>query len=184
MKYILSLLIVTLVFSCTNEQLSKEEIQEYTLIGKEIAQATVKNLGGNLMKQIKAGGVKQAIPFCNVSAYPLTDELSKKYNVTIKRTSHKLRNGNNKPNEAEEKILEQYLTAISKGEKLKPIVTKNSAGKIHFYAPMKVQGKCLACHGTVSKQTDSIIKSLYPNDKATGFKEGDFRGVMSITFNN
>jgi len=31
-------------------------------------------------------------------------------------------------------------------------------------------------------QTDSIIKKLYPFDIATGYSEGDLRGIWSITF--
>ena len=152
--------------------------------GKEIGGATVKKLGGNLMKHMKKGGPKAAIPFCNSNASPLTKEIASKYNVSIKRTSHKLRNEGNKPNTDEMKILTSYLAQIKKGEKLKPIVEKDTNGKIHFYAPMKLDKKCLACHGDIKNTpTDSIIKSLYPNDKAIGFKPGDFRGILSVTFN-
>jgi len=183
MRSIVSLVVLTLLLSCSNNNLSDKEIATYTTKGKEIGKATMKKLGSNLMQQMKFGGVKQAIPFCNLSANPLTLEMAKKHNVNIKRVSHKLRNENNKPNEAEDAIIKQYLTSISKGEKTKPIVTKDKNKKIHFYAPIKMQKKCLACHGTVSKQTDSIIKSIYPNDNALGFKEGDLRGVLSVTFN-
>ena len=183
MKSILSLIALTLLLSCSNVSLSNEEIKKYTSKGKEIGQLTMKKLGGNLMQQMKLGGVQQAIPFCNASANPLTEELSKKHNATIKRTSHKLRNANNKPTKVEDNILKQYIATIEKGEKLKPIVSKDNDGKIHFYAPIKMQKKCLVCHGTVSKQTDSIIKLIYPSDKAIGFKESDLRGLMSVTFN-
>ena len=63
---------------------------------------------------------------------------------------------------------------------------KENDGKVHYYAPIRLQKKCVACHGIskkqISKKTDSILKSLYPNDKATGFKENDLRGIWSITF--
>jgi hypothetical protein len=112
--------------------------------------------------------------------------MAKKYNVSIKRTSHKIRNDDNKPNETEKTIIKQYLTSISNNEKLKPIISKDNTGKLHFYAPIKLESKCLACHGTVGQEvtmkTDSILKILYPNDKATGFKAGDLRGIVNITF--
>lgn len=182
MKSILNFIFILLFMSCTSSSLSDKEINDYTQKGKEIAQATLKKLGGNLMQQMKNGGVKQAIPFCNVTAIPLTEELSKKYNVSIKRTSHKLRNENNKPSLEEERILKKYLNAIEKNEKIQPTVLKDENGKVHFYAPIKTQKKCLACHGNVSKKTNSILKIPYPNDKAIGFKKGDLRGLMSITF--
>ncbi len=182
--YIGLILLIVLQVSCKSDSLSDKEIKVHTIKGKEIGQAVLTKLGGSLMQQMKSGGVKKALPFCNVAAIPLTKELSRTHNVTIKRTSHKLRNQNNKPNLEEESILKQYLASISKGEKIKPIVKKGQNGKVHFYAPMKLNNKCLACHGNVSKQTDSIIKSLYPNDKATGFKDGDLRGILSVTFND
>jgi len=176
-----------LFLSCQKDLTDKQK-EEYAIKGKEIAQSTVKKLGSNLMKHMKEGGPQQAIPFCNTAANPLTKEVAEKYNVSIKRTSHKIRNENNKPNEKEDEILNQYLASLLKGEKLKPIVSKDQGGKVHFYAPMKLEAKCMACHGTVGKEvtikTDSILKSLYPNDKATGFKVGDLRGIVNITFNN
>jgi len=189
MKYLSILLISIIVFtSCRKEEkLSEKEIAQYIAKGKEIGKATVHELGSNLMKHMKSGGPKEAIPFCNTNANELTNKIANKYNVTIKRTSHKIRNENNSPNEIELKILNQYLSQISKEEQLKPKVLKDANGKVHFYAPMKIEKKCLACHGEVGKQvsqeTNTLIKSLYPNDKATGFKDGAFRGVVNITFN-
>ncbi len=188
MKYLFLLsFIVIFVTSCSSDKLSLKEKQAYIAKGKEIGKATVKKLGSKLMEKMKAGGPQQAIPFCNVKAMSLTEEMANKYHVSIKRTSHKIRNEKNKPTEVEKVIIEHYLTTISKGEKLKPIVKKDVAGKVHFYAPIKLEGKCLACHGVVGEQvtskTDSILKALYPNDKATGFKIGDLRGIVNITFN-
>ncbi len=188
MKILISVIAISLLLSCSQNSLSDKEIKEYTLKGKEIGKTTVKKLGSNLMKNMKEGGPSQAIPFCNVAVNPLTEGVAKEYNVSIKRTSHKIRNEKNNPNEKEEEILNQYLASLSKGEKLKPIVSKGKDGKVHFYAPMKLEGKCMACHGTVGKEvtvkTDSLIKSLYPNDKATGFNVGDLRGIVNITFNS
>ena len=186
MKKIVSLLSIIILFSSCQKELTEKEKSSYIIKGKEIAQITVKNLGGNLIKHMKEGGPQQAIPFCNTNAQPLTKEVAKKYNVSIKRTSLKIRNENNKPTKTETEILSQYATSILEGTKLKPIVSKDKSGKVHFYAPIKLEAKCLACHGTVGKEvtvkTDSILKALYPNDKATGFQVGDLRGIMSITF--
>lgn len=187
MKYLFLFLITIFITSCSSDKLSEKEKQTYIAKGKEIGKATVKKLGSNLMENMKKGGPQQAIPFCNAKANPLTKEMADKYNVSIKRTSHKIRNENNNPNEIEENIIKQYLESITKGEKLKPIIEKDKNGKVHFYAPIKLEGKCLACHGVIGKQisskTDSILKVLYPNDKATGFKIGDLRGIVNITFN-
>ena len=187
-KIIILLISISLFTSCKKEEkLSDTEIAQYVVKGKEIGKATIQKLGSNLMKHMKNGGTKEAIPFCNTNANSLTGEIAKKYDVSIKRTSHKMRNDKNNPTTNEQKVLNQYLAQIKKGEQLKPKVIKETDGKVHFYAPMKLQKKCLACHGEVGKQvtpvTNDLIKSLYPNDKATGFKDGEFRGIVNITFN-
>ena len=84
-------------------------------------------------------------------------------------------------------VIEAYKQSKENGEDLLPIVEIDLENKKHFYAPIIVQAKCLTCHGKVNEtmtvKTDSIIKSIYPFDIATGYSEGDVRGVWSITFN-
>ena len=57
---------------------------------------------------------------------------------------------------------------------------------VAFYAPIKVQDLCLNCHGqpgTDIKAADyDLIKKLYPEDEAVGYKSGDLRGMWSIRF--
>lgn len=173
--------------SCSST-LTEKEKQAYTLKGKEIAQATFKELSTSLMTQMKAGGPAQAIPFCNIQATPIVDELSQKYNVVIKRTSTKLRSCNNEPSEREIDIIIKYDETLANGEKLQPIVELDTQKKKHFYAPIIMQENCLVCHGKLNEimtvKTDSIIKSLYQFDIATGYSEGDLRGIWSIAFND
>lgn len=187
MKKVLILSIAVLLTACSSG-FSEKEKQQYTKDGKEIAQATFKELSSNLMTQMKSGGPAQAIPFCNQKAAPIAAELSEKYNVVIKRTSNKLRSCENEPSERELEIMDQYEQMISENKELKPIVEIDIDEKKHFYAPIKIKSNCLVCHGkineTMTVKTDSIIKSLYQFDIATGYNDGDLRGIWSITFNN
>jgi cytochrome c len=182
------LLIVSMTFSSCGKSLSKKEKEAYLEKGKEITMATQKHLGGNLVKKMKEGGVKEAVPFCNTKAMPLTQEMSETFNVRVKRTSHRLRNDKNAPDEAEKLILTTYNKSLAEHKAITPVVKLGDDGKVHYYAPIIVQKKCLVCHGEigtdVTVKSDSIIKSFYPNDLATGFKEGDLRGIWSITFLN
>ena len=185
MKNLLILLVFLGMVSCDNS-LSEKEKQEYANKGNEISQASFKALSEKLTEQMQLGGPAQAIPFCNVEAIPLTKQLSEEYKVTIKRTSDKLRNQENKPSERELEIINNYHKLISEKKEITPIVEMDSNNKRHYYAPIKLKANCLACHGKVDEfvsiKTDSIIKSLYPNDKAIGYSEDDLRGIWSITF--
>lgn len=187
MKKIIGILSIVLLFIASCQQgLSTKEKENYTAKGKEIAQATFKRMAGEVEKNMKEGGVSQAAPFCNAHASDLTAEMEEKYNVSIKRTSQKLRNDANAPTDEEKLVLEQFATSNSEGKDLKSFVSLDEKGLPHFYAPILLKDKCVACHGvlgeTMKHETDSIIKVLYPNDKAVGFKEGDLRGMWSITY--
>ena len=186
MNKIAVILVALVVLSSCSKSLSKKEVEQYTIQGKEIAQATAKKLGGTMIEKMKEGGVKEAVPFCNTKAIPFTDEMSEKFNVSIKRTSHLIRNEDNKPNDEEVLVINNYKDLMEKGKNLKPVVELDNNGNPHFYAPIIIEKKCLTCHGEiggdVTKKSESIIESYYPKDLATGFKEGELRGIWSITF--
>jgi hypothetical protein len=182
------LLITLIVFISCNTSFSEKDKEAYTLKGKEISEASFLELSTQLTEQMKAGGPAQAIPFCNQKAMPITNQLSEKFDATIKRTSNNLRNQQNAPSKRELEILDEFHKIKLEGKPLKPIVEIDADSKKHFYAPIVLKANCLVCHGklneTVNVKTDSIIKSLYPNDKAIGYAEGDLRGIWSITFKN
>lgn len=182
------ILLVLVSFLSCNSSLTTKEKENYTAKGKEIIQASFKELSGHLIRQMKMGGPAQAIPFCNVEAMPITTKMADKFNVTIKRTSDKVRNSVNNPSLRELEIIEEYKKAKINKTTLTTIVELDSNNKKHFYAPIIVNSKCLNCHGKLEGQlsvkTDSLIKYLYPNDKAIGYSGGDLRGIWSVTFND
>ena len=54
-------------------------------------------------------------------------------------------------------------------------------GKRAYVEPLFIQPVCLKCHGpNVSQSVNDKIKALYPEDEATGFKAGEFRGLLWI----
>ncbi len=61
------------------------------------------------------------------------------------------------------------------------IKTIEGRGYYRYSAPIYVEKACLACHGAKDKRPAFIVKK-YPEDKAYGFKEGDLRGIISVTF--
>jgi len=174
-----------LVLSC-QKTLSDAEVKEFRDKGAKISQDTYQKLSGALMKSMKEGGIPEAIKFCNKAALPLTQEMSDVYKVHIKRTALKTRNENNSPNKEEVFILNYYKELAEKGQKPEPIAQLDENNDPHYYAPIILQKQCMSCHGTldkeVSRTTDSIIKTYYPNDRALGFQENDLRGIWSITF--
>ena len=83
--------------------------EEYIDQGQDISSSAFLALSGALRKAIKAGGLKNALSYCNVNALALTDSLSDVYDVEIKRTSLKHRNPKNRPTADEIEILNQEI---------------------------------------------------------------------------
>ena len=168
----------------TNQDVTKNDNweKEYVEKGKEIASSSFIALSGALSKAVKNGGIESALSFCNVNAIPLTDSLSKAYNVEIKRTSLKYRNKQNKPTSKEKLVLQEYNRAKESEQVMKPMIIEENGNKV-FHAPIIVQDACLKCHGDIASISvyDKILK-LYPEDMATGYTRGDLRGMWSVTF--
>ena len=133
------------------------------------------------MAAMKKGGVPEAVQYCNLAGLPLIDSLAQAHEVSIRRTSLKIRQPKDAPTAAEKKALDQYHAQFSAGEVLKPFVETNT-----FYAPILVSEACLKCHGklgeTLKQEDYDLIKQLYPEDEAIGYAAGDLRGIWSITF--
>ena len=199
-----TLIIGTLLFSgiaflgsCTNNeestQITEEKVIEeviepqpevnYLETGKGLAMQTKASLGKNLALAINERGSDGAVEFCNIEAIPITDSMSVVLNAKIKRVSDKPRNSNNQANETELAYINNWNAAKVKGEEHPPLLTELD-GKMVGYYPIVTNQMCLQCHGTPEKEintkTLSKIKKLYPTDKATGYTEGEIRGIFVV----
>ena len=196
-KNILIIFSTLFLFSCSNqtttedkeknvvEKIEDERVDtlQYLEKGSEIAKATFKVLSTNLQTAMGKGGVNEAINFCSVNAQPLTDSLSKYHNVTIKRTSNKIRNPLNAPTDLENIVLDKYLAGHDK-----PIIQKNEDETILYYAPIYTKGLCVVCHGqvgnTMAEADYKTILEKYPEDKAIDYSVDELRGMWSLIFKN
>jgi len=165
--------------------LSQEEMEMYLTKGKTIAKEAFLTLSSNLKTKMNEGGVVNAVEYCNMAAYPLTDSIAKANNATLRRVSVKNRNSMNTPDEVEMGVIDGYKELMAADEKLKPVII-NEDGNVRFMAPILLKPACLSCHGTPEKHISTsdlaFIRDLYPNDEAINFSTGDLRGIWSITF--
>lgn len=135
-------------------------------------------LKGALMEGMKEGPAA-AIEVCSEDAPGIAASLSVD-GVVMGRSSHRLRNPGNAAPEWLAPIIAAY--ASSEGE-LAPVVVELEDGRHGYAEPIRVQPLCLTCHGTtVHADVADRIEALYPDDAATGFSEGDFRGVFWVSF--
>jgi len=122
-------------------------------------------------------GPEQAIDACRLRAPEIATGLSTA-GVVMGRTSHRLRNPQNAPEPWMTPLLASYRDDPAARA---PRVVHLDDGAFGYVEPIYVKPLCLTCHG--ADLTPSIrekIAALYPGDQATGFGEGDFRGLFWV----
>lgn len=192
---ILSIFIISLfaLLGCSNSNSNTEKKsanvekinsnEKYIEKGKQIALKAKGVLGKNLLKAIHQKGTEGALSFCSDKAIYLTDSISYNLGVKIKRVSNKNRNSSNSPSSIELEFINKVKEDIANGEKPSPQILEEG-NKIVGYFPIMTNAMCLQCHGQkyidISPNVATKIDSLYPNDKAIGYKENELRGIWVI----
>jgi hypothetical protein len=164
---------------------SADQTAMYIERGLEIAGATQAAMSSQLKAAMKAGGVPNAVQYCNVAAHPIADSMSQVYNATISRKTNQARNPNNKiQSELEREVFQIFQEKWDTDEKMQPVVRHLNGEEVAFFAPIMAQELCLNCHGkmgeTLLAANYEHIQSLYPEDEATGYAAGDLRGMWHI----
>jgi hypothetical protein len=176
------------LFACGTEKTSQttEKVDStYLKRGNAIAKISFETISTELKDALQRGGIELALRYCNENAFSITDSLSSANQVSIKRVSNKNRNPRNKADKMEEFLIKGFGNDLNIEIELTPrLVLKDDS--VIFYKAIVMQPLCLTCHGQPEKeltfQTDSLIRTLYPKDKATGYQINQVRGLWRIGF--
>lgn len=162
-----------------------QDAQNFEQEAKNLANQLKSSLVKNLTEKIKNEGLEAAVPFCHANVKPIAKEAAKDYLAKYEfgRTSHKIRNEQNKTQPWQESYLKEFVGTFYDAKKAASYSKTGVLpdGKKFYIEPLFVQPLCLNCHGqNIAQKTQSQIKSLYPNDSATGFKLNEFRGLIWV----
>ena len=170
---------------CHAESLTEQQVLEQQANQRiaEFSQA----LKGQLQAAIKQGGLINAVSVCKSVAPAIAAENSKE-GWTLTRTSLRVRNSDNTPDEWELSQLQQFELMNASGQQPedKPIVTSEfivNEGKTQFryMKAIPAQQLCLGCHGSnIEPEMSALLSKTYPDDKAVNFALGDIRGAFSL----
>jgi hypothetical protein len=156
------------------------------LEARSLVKAFGSDLKSVLMTTMKTEGPIKALAVCNTEAGPIAKKHSALSNWTIGRTSTKVRNSDNAPDQWESTVLAQFEQRKAAGEDVttmeySAMVKSGDKNVYRYMKPISTAGGCLVCHGkNIDNNITDKIKSLYPNDQATGFSLGDIRGAFSL----
>jgi hypothetical protein len=155
-------------------EVSAQEMEQ----AKNALQPLKEQLVDALTGALQEGGPESAIAVCRDKAPQIAAELSVD-GVRMGRTSHKLRNPDNAPQPWVEPLLAAYL---EDPENPKPRAVRLDDSTIGYVEPIYAMSFCLSCHGpSIEPALQETIRSLYPEDQATGFHMNDVRGLFWVT---
>lgn len=164
------------------EPLTQEEAVQK---GNNVSAALVQKLGGELKVQMQAGGPLGALHFCSQNALVITDQVAQESGTAIKRVSLQNRNPVNAASAEEQVVLNEWSKVQRTRQPLPAYAIKPlTEGGYTYYKPITINNEtCLKCHGDIAADSSlgKAIKSIYADDKATGYGLGDLRGMIVIT---
>jgi len=163
------------------------QLTELDATAQQTIQSFAKTLQGTLKSALQEGGPVHAIATCQSQAPAITSAAGAD-NWHLKRTSLKVRNPANRPDEWELKVLQQFEALKQQGQPLpalkhSEIIEKEGRRQYRYMSAIPTGPVCLTCHGnTIDTTVQAALNDKYPQDQATGFAVGDLRGAFSVSY--
>lgn len=179
----LALCLLSLVFTVNSRADQKSELQQ----AREATAAFAAALKSELVAAMQTGGPVAAIEVCNTRAPAISERLSMERGMALSRVSFRNRNPGNAPSEWQARVLDTFSERMQAGEEVASLswhdVADTNGGKeFRFMKAIPTASICLQCHGVaIAPEVAAKLADLYPEDKATGFREGDLRGAFVVT---
>jgi hypothetical protein len=156
---------------------------------REAAVTLQKTLAGKLLGELQTSGPEAAIAVCKTLAPQAAGDLSRARGWRVTRVSLKVRNPVlGAPDPWEQRVLADFDARAARGEKPDALeaaeIVQEPQGRYFRYArALPVAPLCLNCHGAADRMPAGVRERIlkeYPHDRATGYREGEIRGAISV----
>jgi len=164
--------------------------QEVAWMGeaRKVATSVPPKLVVVLTDEIARSGPEGAILVCRDKAPQLAKAASEESGWTVRRVSLKNRNPKAVPDAWERAVLEDFDRRAAAGEspatlEKAELVQDDGRSVRRYMRALPTQQLCLQCHGSAEQLKPAVLerlRTLYPDDKATGYAVGQIRGAMTI----
>ena len=182
---VLSLLVIA--SACHGGQAPGAGSEADIAAAKSAIQAFAGALQAELKSAMQAGGPVAAIGVCNTQALPISKRVSSEHGLALSRVSLQNRNPDNAPNAWQSAVLQAFEDRKAQGQDIGSLAWSETANvdggqEFRFMKAIPTGSLCLQCHGSqISPEVSQILAGLYPQDRATGYSEGDIRGAFVVT---
>lgn len=154
------------------------------------AQAAMKDfaerLRGRLREAMTRDGAPAAVDFCHLEAPRIAEQVMAEHGVRLGRVAVPGRNRN--PGNVAEGWLQElavsFQAAVDTGgaPEAQVAVLREDVPpgiELRMARGIRVEAACLMCHGdNIAPEIAARLAEHYPGDRATGFREGDLRGLI------
>ena len=164
--------------------------QEVAWMGeaRKVATSVPPKLVVVLSDEIARSGPEGAILVCRDKAPQLAKAASEESGWTVRRVSLKNRNPKAAPDAWERAVLEDFDRRAAAGEspatlEKAELVQDDGRSVRRYMRALPTQQLCLQCHGSAEQLKPAVLerlRTIYPDDKATGYAVGQIRGAMTI----
>ncbi len=154
-----------------------------------IAIAASQELSQRLVERLQAAMAEQgpvgAVNVCGDVAQQMTTDYNRERGVQVRRVALRNRNPLNLPDAFERPFLESAAGSTEEepvsayGE----FVESDAVSEYRYLSPIYLKPLCITCHGApeqIPAEVLEVIQERYPDDRATGFALGEFRGAISV----
>ena len=140
--------------------------------------ALQQRLSARLQEEMQKGGPLRAVGVCRDEAQTLTAETARVQGIRVGRSSHRLRNPGNLAPPWAARFVE--AGAGKKAAAVEAVVV-DLGDRVGVLRPLPTAAACTQCHGRAERMSPDVrafLETAYPQDRATGFEEGDLRGFI------
>lgn len=150
------------------------------------ARAAAADLGSTLrarlQAQLTATGPAAAIDFCRTEAPRVAAEVAARHRLRVGRTALRVRSSTNAPGAWQSAVLDRFAAEAAAGRAPESLESAEiQQGTLRWARGLRTEGVCTLCHGAALPGDVTLaLQRSYPGDRATGFAEGDLRGLIWV----
>ncbi|MFN3370390.1 MAG: DUF3365 domain-containing protein [Sphingomonadaceae bacterium] len=165
--------------------LDPREVEAATRLSAALADRFQAELRGRLDAAMAEGGPVGAIKVCAEDAPAIARRLSAESGAIVRRTALRTRNPAAAPDAFEAATMDDWVDSPLEAPGRPKVQVRADGEGFRYMRAIPTQGQCLACHGApeaIAPDVKAAIDARYPQDRATGFAEGQMRGAFSIAW--
>jgi hypothetical protein len=153
---------------------------------RQISSELTDKVRGLLLTELEKGGYDGAVGVCSEVAQNITQEFNRGTGRSVRRVSLGYRNTKDIPDAYESRALKRFDRQNREkrlASEYYEVIREQGRDYLRYLKPIVAGKMCLNCHGRSEQfpsHVTAVLKEKYPDDRATGYREGDLRGAVSV----